>query len=801
MSTLIRSHLTNLLKFIAEGKAPSPHSRRRTCRLAFLLGRILIPAIACSCQLRAQNKAEPASPGATEAGPLTVEKLSGERSHLDATLYANEVAAQRHEQAFVRLWDAMRAGKPMEALKRFPFTRLLLGTPKPAPVADWGVEGIIPVEFGPPLTTLSHVEYESLLESFTAKGLQIAQSEWHHSRFDPANSTEPARSTVSFEIHALLGASTQRIIVRGQLKVRWQKPLSPDSEPVAEEIEPAGLRLIARKGSPMFVEKMVLDPKVEAPRRFPRASPILIHDLDGDGLSEIILAGCNLVYANKGKFQFEKRDFLGQGIREPMEAGILADFNGDGIADYVGGSTPDQSVLLFEGTASGTFPNAPKTCFGGKLSHLHVLTSGDVDGDGDLDLFAGQWKAPYAEGAMPTPYYDANDGYPNYLLLNDGKGNFTDGTEKAGLAPKRNRRTFSATLLDLDGDRHPDLVVVADFSGLDLYRNRGDGTFEDVTDSRVDERHGFGMSHTFGDYDGDGKLDLYMVGMSSTTARRLDALGLARAGFDEYTKMRAPMSYGNRLYVSRGNRFEQPPFAASAARTGWSWGCTTADFDLDGDADLYISNGHLSGASAKDYCTKFWCHDLYTGTSRPSPVLSEFYKRELGTKLGREFSWNGFEHKVLLLNQPGTGFENLAFLLGVAQEFDGRAVVSDDLDADGRMDLAVVEYRTDTMSQRLHVLRNEYESPRHWIGVRLKSGPGASQPDGATVTVRSGNRVWIKPVVTGDSFTAQHARTAHFGLGTVPTVDSIEVSWQNGKVSRISNPALDGYHHIGGKAP
>ena len=166
---------------------------------------------------------------------------------------------------------------------------------------------------------------------------------------------------------------------------------------------------------------------------------------------------------------------------------------------------------------------------------------------------------------MPTPFHDANDGFPDFLLMNDGAGMFSDGTEQAGLAAKRNRRTFSASLLDMDGDRHLDLVVVADFSGLDYYRNRGDGTFEDVTESRVDERHGFGMSHTFGDYDGDGRVDLYMVGMSSTTARRLDALGLAREGFDEYTSMRAPMSYGNRLYVSRGDRLEQPAFAATAA--------------------------------------------------------------------------------------------------------------------------------------------------------------------------------------------------------------------------------------------
>ena len=742
-----------------------------------------------------------AQPGKAPAEPQTVEALGEERKILDATLYANETAAQEHEQAFVKLWDAMRAGSPFEALKRFPFSRLLLGTAVPGPPTDLGVEGIMPADFGPPLRTLSHGDYVKMIESLEASGCQIAQSEWHHSRFDPATAQEPARSTVSFEIHALFGGSTQRVIAKGQLKVRWQKPANPAAEPVAEEIEPANLRLLARKGTPMFADALILDPKLEAPGRFPRTSPIIMHDLTGDGLSEIILAGCNLAYVNKGKFQFEKRDFLTHGIRQPMEAGILADFNGDGSTDYIGGSTPDQTVLFFAGKPDGTFPDPPVICFAAKLPGLHALTAGDVDGDGDLDVFAGQWKAPYAEGAMPTPYHDANDGFPDYLMINDGKGHFTDGTEKAGLAPKRNRRTFSASLVDLDGDRHLDLAVIADFSGLDLYRNRGDGSYEDVTAAWVDERHGFGMSHTFGDYDGDGKMDLYMVGMSSTTARRLDALGLARAGFDEYTKMRAPMSYGNRLYVSRGNRFEQPAAAASAARTGWSWGCTTADFDRDGDADLYVSNGHLSGTSAKDYCTKFWCHDLYSGSSKPNAVLNAFYKSELGVKLGREFSWNGFEHNNLLLNRAGKGFENVAFLMGAAQEFDARAVVSDDLDADGAVDLAVVEYRTDTMSQRLHVMRNQGNPPGHWIGIRLKGGPGSPLADGAVVTAHSGSRVWTRAIVTGDSFTAQHPRTAHFGLGNITTVDKIEITWRDGTTVREANPAINRYHDISGRKP
>jgi hypothetical protein len=347
----------------------------------------------------------------------------------------------------------------------------------------------------------------------------------------------------------------------------------------------------------------------------------------------------------------------------------------------------------------------------------------------------------------------------------------------------------------LDEDRDLDLIVVADFAGLDVYLNEGE-KFREATAELVSDWHGFGMSHAFGDFDNDGRTDLYMVGMSSTTARRLDGLGAARPQRADYTRMRAPMAYGNRLLLHRDGKFVQSQWAGSAARTGWSWGCAARDFDLDGDTDIYVANGHLSGSSAKDYCTKFWCHDLYTGASQPNAEIDSFFKQNLGTKLGREFSWNGFEHNALLMNEAGSPFFNGAFHFGVAFEYDSRAVATGDLDADGRPDLAVVEYRTDMMSQRLHVLRNELATDRHWIGFRFRSAPERRGPSpiGATVTVKSGNKAWVQAVVSGESFTAQHEPTAHFGLGTAQTVDLVEIHWPGGQMTRVENPPINQYH-------
>ena len=180
-----------------------------------------------------------------------------------------------------------------------------------------------------------------------------------------------------------------------------------------------------------------------------------------------------------------------------------------------------------------------------------------------------------------------NDGFRAFLLENDGQGVFRDITDSAGLTTKRRRRTYSGSLVDLDDDRDLDLVVVSDFSGVDVYTNDGSGKFTDVTDERIDKRHAFGMSLSIADYNLDAKIDFFMTGMSSTTARRLHQMGLGRKGFDQHQASRPEMGYGNRMYLANGSNFQQAAFNNQVARTGWSWGSTSFDFDNDGDRESF----------------------------------------------------------------------------------------------------------------------------------------------------------------------------------------------------------------------
>lgn len=745
------------------------------------------------------------------------ESLLAERRRLDQSVYAGETEAQTHEQFFVDLWDRMRGGSPIEALSEAAVPALWIGPMSPPSPLDLGVPGVwqmeatagTPAEGDGPLTAL---EFRERLAELSGEGWVIDQSEWHHLQFEPGAEGRAARSVVSVELHAEHAGRETRVIIRGKLDVAWSRAAAEAAPVRPDEVRVRDLRILGRQGSPVFEPMLTFDPRDEAPDRFPRVHPILLHDMDHDGLSEILAVGCNVLCRNLGDGQFRFEDLCSH-PRTLAESALIADLTGDGRVDLLGFDFDARMLILYEGDGGPGFSAPPRVAFDTSFRLPQVMTAGDIDGDGDLDLFIAQYKPPYLGGQMPDPYFDANDGDPSFLLINDGTGHFSDATESAGLGAKRHRRTYSASFVDWNGDRHLDLVVVSDFAGLDLYAGDGQGRFRDRTGAAVDQPRAFGMSHTFDDFDGDGVLDLFMIGMSSTTARRILAMDLDHPGHELHNAMRGPMAYGNRLYLSRDGRFVAAPEADTVARSGWSWGVTSADFDNDGDRDLYVANGNISGASARDYCTRFWRHDIFSG-GEMHPRRQQLYLGEMRSLLDREMSWNGYEHNAHFLANtnpnpnpnPDTeadgnaGYENLGYLMGTAFEFDARSVVSDDLDGDGRMDLLVTWHRDRgaRVNQVLYALRNrlEAEPSRHWIGFRLRQAPAGVSPIGAVVSIEFGGRRRVAQVVTGDSYAGQHAWTVHFGLGTATTVDRAEVWWPNGTVVSVKDAVVDRYHAV-----
>jgi len=240
------------------------------------------------------------------------------------------------------------------------------------------------------------------------------------------------------------------------------------------------------------------------------------------------------------------------------------------------------------------------------------------------------------------------------------------------------------------------------------------------------------------------------------------------------------------------------------ARTGWSWGTTSFDFDNDGDLDIYVCNGHISRGTAKDYCTRYWCHDVYIDVPKPDPEMEKFFYELIGPNELSKMSWNGYEHNVLWLNVGGAKrFYNVGFLMGVALERDSRQAIRDDLDGDGLMDLIVFSrsLEREDYGAALRFFRNEGAFAGNWIALRLYEQGRGRTPWGAYVVVKTPKQNYVWKVVTGDSFQTQQPPLVHFGLGKEQAVSSIEVRWPDGSTDRIDRPQVNRYYLFQGPRP
>lgn len=259
--------------------------------------------------------------------------------------------------------------------------------------------------------------------------------------------------------------------------------------------------------------------------------------------------------------------------------------------------------------------------------------------------------------------------------------------------------------------------------------------------------------------------------------------------------MRRRMTYGNRLYLRRGEAgFEQTELGEPIARSGWAWGCSVFDCDNDGFADIYITNGHDSRQTVREYEPEFWLHDIFIDRSVDDVSATAYYMAKFARTRGQGWSYGGRDKNRLFINQQGSSFLEVAYLFGVGAEEDSRSVATADLDGDGRMDLLFTTLQQWPQSkQTLQVYRNNLADTGHWIGFHLREAPGRS-PVGAQVTLRWAGRETVRAILTGDSFRTQHPSTVHFGLGSATQIDAVDIRWPNGQVSSIRNPAVDRYH-------
>jgi enediyne biosynthesis protein E4 len=471
-------------------------------------------------------------------------------------------------------------------------------------------------------------------------------------------------------------------------------------------------------------------------------------DFDGDGRLDIFLCQGGPL---KGPVDPRKSSDvllknLGGGKFEDVSSRVALSAKGYGqgvtVADYDADGDPDvyvtrygRNTLWRNDRADGRFTDVTEEAGVGCGSWSLGAAFFDFDQDGDLDLFVANYfvfdqaKAPFrrdpvtgaADYGLPQDFA----GLPDALYRNEGNGRFTDVTKSAGVAASG--RGMGVLASDFDGDGRIDLLVANDAESNALWRNRGDGTFENLADPLGLAVNGQGLSEAnmgiaFGDTDGDTLPDVLISHLYNEHTTLWRATGRPEGGI---------------LYQDQTS--EAGLAVDSRPMTGW--GIVMADLDLDGCLDVVTTNGHIR---------------------REASLLYRY------------------ENPPLLWRNQGTGrFANVTSNAGpyFTSLHMGRGLACGDLDSDGDLDVVIVHHHKPSV-----VLWNESTRKGSFLKIKLHGAGANRDAIGARVIARVGPSTLLRTVDGGGSYLSSSDPSVHFGLGDATRIDRLEVRWPSGKI-------------------
>ncbi len=523
---------------------------------------------------------------------------------------------------------------------------------------------------------------------------------------------------------------------------------------------------------------------------------VSVGDIDGDGFDDLYVcqpAGLpNRLYRNRGDGTFEDiTESSGVGILENTACALFADFDNDGRQDLIVVRT--NGPLLFVNQGGGKFLQRPDAFHfaqppQGTFTGAAVA---DYDRDGWLDIYFCLYL--YYQGTdqykYPSPYYDAENGPPNFMMRNQRDGTFRDVTVQAGLNQNNTRYSFCCGWSDYNRDGWPDLYVVNDFGRKNLYRNNGDGTFTDVAAQAGVEDVGAGMGVCWLDYDNDGGEDLYVADMWSAAGSRISTQEVFQKDAPE--KVRAlyrKHARGNSLLRSNGNGFEDASASARVEMGRWAWSCDAWDFDHDGFPDIYIADGMVSGPLRDDLNSFFWRQVVANSPveARPAHEYEQGWNA-LNELIRSDGTWSGYERNVFYANNRDGTFSDVSGAAGLDFVEDGRAFALADFDHDGRLEV----FLKNRNGPQLRLVRNVLKDLAPSISFRLRGGKSNRDAIGAAITVESASGKQTRMLQAGSGFLSQHSKEVFFGLGEATGPVRASIRWPSGLVQELRDLPLN----------
>jgi len=532
---------------------------------------------------------------------------------------------------------------------------------------------------------------------------------------------------------------------------------------------------------------------------------LAVGDYDGDGREDIYFLnqlGPNALYRNLGKGSFvDVTAKAGVALGDRISVGAtFADYDNDGRADLFVTTTRGGNVL-WRNRGDGSFEDVTTAAGVAHVGHSQAPVFFDFDNDGDLDLYltnTARWTtdvfdsvARNFEGKPDLGSLMTSAEESNVLYRNNGDGTFTDRTRSAGL---RGRGwAGDVAVFDYDEDGFLDLFVPSMFGRGQLYRNSGAGTFSDVTEASLGRTpHGAIGAKVF-DYDGDGRLDLYVVDMHSDMWMGADAQhrSLATATLTQHQRFLSPMGptanekaerfaetqramfategeqydallFGNALYRNLGGGKFTETAVAAGLETLWPWGAATGDYDNDGDEDVFIASG-------MGYPFYYWPNHLMMNNGSGS-----------------------FEDRAAALGvEPPAGGTYLDERIGGQPAArSSRSAATGDFDGDGRLEIV-----TNNFNDGPYYFANRF-APRNYVTLRLTGTSSNRDAIGAVVRLQAGATTMVRQVSPAGGYLSHSSRVVHFGLGDRMKIDRIEIRWPRGIVQTMRDPAINRLHQI-----